>query len=176
MADFNKPDNSGSLWSNILSELRSARESVAKMFDGGAGDTNIPTNAKRIDNSDGQVYNFNGTTWDSLGVIRSYLVDDADDTTTGVLTASGFNTSSDVRLKNNIKPSDEGLTSINKLKSVTYSFKNKPSEIRHGLIAQDVIEVLPHCVFKCENGYLAIDYDQIISVIIKAIQELSEEK
>jgi hypothetical protein len=69
MADFNKPDKSVSLWSNILSEIRSARESVAKMFDGGAGDTNIPTDAKRIDNSTGEVLNYNGSTWDSLGTI-----------------------------------------------------------------------------------------------------------
>ena len=69
MADFNKPDKSVSLWSNILSELRSARESVAKMFDGGAGDINIPVDAKRIDNATGEVLNYNGATWDSLGVL-----------------------------------------------------------------------------------------------------------
>lgn len=71
MADFNKPAGSTSLWSTILTEIRSARESVAKMFDGGAGDTNIPTNAKRIDNATGEVLNYNGATWDSLGYVVS---------------------------------------------------------------------------------------------------------
>jgi hypothetical protein len=52
-----------------------------------------------------------------------------------------------------------------------------PSDTKHGLIAQEVREVLPHLVTgndTNENEYLGVDYNGLTSVLVKAIQEQQE--
>jgi len=54
---------------SVLSGIRANFARMVTMFQGGAGsDTNIPTNAKRIDN-DGSVYYWNGSAWTVMGDI-----------------------------------------------------------------------------------------------------------
>lgn len=45
----------------------------------------------------------------------------------------------------------------------------------YGLIAQEVRNQFPEMVSKDENGYLMIDYIQLIPVIIESIKELKSE-
>ena len=42
-----------------------------------------------------------------------------------------------------------------------------------GVIAQEVLEVLPEAVTSRPNGYLAVDYHKIVPLLIEAIKELS---
>ena len=85
---------------------------------------------------------------------------------------------SDRRQKENIKPLEYGLDDILKLKPVThtwlYSDSTKPSI---GLIAQDVEEVLSEIVNTSMDGdkeIKALDYNGLIPVLIKSIQELNK--
>jgi hypothetical protein len=85
---------------------------------------------------------------------------------------------SDRRQKENIKPLEYGLSEILKLKPVThtwlYSDSVKPSI---GLIAQDVEEVLKELVNTSTDGdreIKALDYNGIIPVLIKSIQDLNK--
>jgi hypothetical protein len=90
----------------------------------------------------------------------------------GTITASGFQVSSDERLKSNITKSSYGLKEILSLNSVQYD-KDGKHEI--GLIAQQVEPVMPEFVSNGEDGYKSLNYSTMVSVLIKAVQELSAE-
>jgi hypothetical protein len=92
-------------------------------------------------------------------------------TFSGNVTAPGFQVSSDRRLKSNIEDSNYGLAEILQLNSVKYE-KNNNQEI--GLIAQDVETIMPEFVAEID-GYKTLNYPQMVSVLIKAVQELSAE-
>lgn len=90
----------------------------------------------------------------------------------GTLTAGAFQVSSDERLKSNITKSSYGLKEILSLNSVQYD-KDGHHEI--GLIAQQVEPVMPEFVSNGEDGYKSLNYSTMVSVLIKAVQELSAE-
>ncbi|HZJ99674.1 MAG TPA: tail fiber domain-containing protein, partial [Tissierellaceae bacterium] len=98
-------------------------------------------------------------------------------TATGEVTAYS---SSDVRLKQNIKPIENALDIISKLNPVTFNWnskaielnKNKDSDrINYGVIAQEMEKVLPELVHQT-NNYKSVDYPQLIMILAKGIQEL----
>jgi hypothetical protein len=67
-SDYNKPAGS-STKASFPEEIRDNIIDNLIMHDGAPTTANLPLNAKRIDSSDGQVYNWNGSSWDSLGYI-----------------------------------------------------------------------------------------------------------
>ncbi|WP_312399956.1 tail fiber domain-containing protein, partial [Chryseobacterium sp.] len=98
----------------------------------------------------------------------------------GAWSATAYNTTSDVRLKRNIKPVENGLQTILKLNPVSYEKKTnldtkeyKTKEI--GFVAQEIREVLPDMVAESEdeNKLLSVNYDSLIPVLTKAVQELN---
>ena len=80
---------------------------------------------------------------------------------------------SDRRAKENIFSLDISATDkIMALQAKTYNMKNNPTQKRYGFIAQDVREILSDLVIGNDNdGYLGLDYDGLLSVAIKALQE-----
>jgi len=79
---------------------------------------------------------------------------------------------SDMRLKTNIKPLEKGLSELNKLETVEFDFID--SEVHGaGMIAQEVQKIFPEYVKKRSDKYLMIEYKELIPVMIKSIQELS---
>ena len=100
----------------------------------------------------------------------------------GRITATGFDATSDSRLKSNILPLTDGLTVINKLQGCTYTWKSDESnELQSGLIAQEVEDVIPHIVNTSDKendlGFKAktIDYNSIIPYLIESIKTLTNE-
>jgi hypothetical protein len=95
-------------------------------------------------------------------------------TDAGVLSTPGGGTS-DLRTKKNIEYIyDEKTTLIKKLKPVKFEFKNNENIKRHGFIAQDILELYPELVLgngNEENGVYGLDYDGILSLTVKALQE-----
>ena len=107
----------------------------------------------------------------------------------GTLTVVNINYSgglagpSDSKLKTDIKEISLGLEFINNLKPVSYKWKdeNWNQRKRLGLIAQDVKTALQNAeenvddiemIGEDNDGYLTMSYIELISPIIKAIQEL----
>ena len=45
----------------------------------------------------------------------------------------------------------------------------------YGVIAQEIEEILPELVQTREDGYKAVKYDKIVSLLIEGIKELSKE-
>jgi|GEM_PF-6148187 len=95
-------------------------------------------------------------------------------TTAGVWSTTGGGTS-DLRTKDEIDYKfDNGIESILKLQPTKFKFKNAPNKQRRGFIAQDVLEVIPDLVLgdgEKENGTYGLDYDGILALAVKAIQE-----
>ncbi|MDF9795316.1 hypothetical protein OKW21_000579 [Catalinimonas alkaloidigena] len=80
--------------------------------------------------------------------------------------------SSDRRLKKDIQAVDSSLEQILLLKPSQYKWKNPQKEgISYGLIAQELAETYPELVRERNDGYLGIDYYELIPLLIKAIQE-----
>jgi hypothetical protein len=98
---------------------------------------------------------------------------------------------SDLRLKQKVSPVGLGLSFINKLTPVSFAWNEQADAVQYGLIAQDVEKLMSSegienygLVFRDENELAPepglapspvrrIDYNQLISPVIKSIQELS---
>jgi len=93
---------------------------------------------------------------------------------TGQLTATDLNSSSDKRLKKNIKTVTSALDTVNALRGVTFDWKEGNGKAI-GLIAQEVQAVLPEIVSADDNGYLGIRYNNVVGVLVEAIKELKAE-
>jgi len=104
--------------------------------------------------------------------------------TTGRLDCSNdvvaFSTS-DKKLKENIKPLDNALDKVLKISGVEFDWKElteKEKETIHGnqghdvgVIAQEIEEVLPEVVTTRDTGYKAVKYEKIVPLLIQAIKE-----
>ena len=84
--------------------------------------------------------------------------------------------SSDKRLKENIKPIENPLGKIAQISGNTFDWiensevhSHKGSDI--GVIAQEIEEVLPELVTTRENGYKAVKYDKVVALLIEAIKD-----
>ena len=90
----------------------------------------------------------------------------------GDILASGNVTAySDRRLKSDIVKLKDALNKIDKLNGYTYVMNDKPST---GLIAQEVLEVLPEVVHGSEETTYSLAYGNMSGIIIEAIKELRE--
>jgi hypothetical protein len=96
------------------------------------------------------------------------------------LAMGGVWTSSDRRFKQNEKIIDNPLGKIKKLQGVTYEFKKNDAFERSfdegnqvGFIAQDLQQILPELVKQDGDGYLAVNYQGVIPVLVEAVKELS---
>ena len=86
---------------------------------------------------------------------------------------------SDRNLKKNILESDLGLPFINSLNPIKYHWleDDNNSPYHYGLIAQEVDEVIPKesgSIVREDDGNWNMSYNQLISPMIKAIQQLSQ--
>ena len=92
----------------------------------------------------------------------------------GNAVAHGNNvTDSDRRIKSDLVQIDNALEKVKKLTG--YTFTNIQSGMRNtGLVAQDVLEVLPEAVYQ-EGKYLGLAYGNIMGLIVEAIKDLSTE-
>jgi hypothetical protein len=87
--------------------------------------------------------------------------------------------SSDKRLKDNIKPIPWALDKINKIGGYSFDWNEDRQDIYKGtdigVIAQEIEEVLPELVQTRENGYKAVKYDKLVSLLIEGIKDLSKQ-
>ena len=100
----------------------------------------------------------------------------------GTVTAEGdivAYASSDRRLKEEITPISNPLEKINQIGGYSFVWNNEKQNIYkgkdYGVIAQEIEEVLPELVQNRENGYKAVKYDKLVSLLIEGIKELSQE-
>ena len=92
--------------------------------------------------------------------------------------------SSDKRWKENIIRIENPLDKISKIGGYTFDWKELTEEEKRtqhansghdvGVIAQEIQEVLPEVVKERDNGYLAVDYEKIVPLLIESIKELQK--
>jgi hypothetical protein len=104
-------------------------------------------------------------------------------TTVGTInrTAGGvaYNTTSDERLKENIRPSAKGLADVMKIQVRDYNYKASPDRAETGFVAQQLQTVFPNAVTPggedpTKNPW-TVDYGRVTPVLVKAIQEQQAE-
>ena len=96
---------------------------------------------------------------------------------TGDVTA--FGSVSDIRQKENIKPIYNALDKVLQLGGYTFNYKAKPEEPMTGVMAQELMTVLPEAVYKTIDGntgeeIYAVRHGNVIGLLIEAIKELNE--
>lgn len=116
---------------------------------------------------------------------------------TNTMYAPAFTVSSDYRLKENIQSIEqEYIDNIMKLNVVKYHLKQFTVDVgdtasipikyytedddllkkeHFGLIAQELQDLYPDLVYEGEDGYLSVNYMEIIPLLIQSIQSLKEE-
>jgi hypothetical protein len=103
----------------------------------------------------------------------------------GALTAAGDITayySSDERLKKDFRKL-EGMEIVSKLNGYRFHWEDEKCEELEmeqrgedvGVIAQEVMDVLPEICTVRDNSYLAVRYEKLIPVLLQAINELQDQ-
>jgi hypothetical protein len=93
--------------------------------------------------------------------------------------------SSDKKLKENIKPIKNALDKVSQISGVEFDWKELTEDEKlsiHGneghdvgVIAQEIEKVLPEVVQTRDNGYKAVKYEKIVPLLIESIKELKAE-
>jgi hypothetical protein len=96
-----------------------------------------------------------------------------DITTTGVVTAADFNSTSDERLKENVATIENGLDVISQIRPVEFDWKES-GEKSFGVIAQEIEQILPQVVATNAEDMKSVAYDKIIAFLIDAVKTLDE--
>jgi len=91
----------------------------------------------------------------------------------GTVTATDFDSLSDIKLKENIQSLNNSIDIINQINPVSFNWKDT-GEKSYGVIAQEIENILPDIVnSKGENK--SVSYIQIIALLIDSIKELDKE-
>lgn len=89
---------------------------------------------------------------------------------------AGITTGSDIKLKENVGPTPvNALDKINALNLVSFDYIKDKTHEEIGLIAQEVINIIPGVIekYEGEDNHLTINYSKFVPYLIKAIQELN---
>jgi hypothetical protein len=91
---------------------------------------------------------------------------------TGIVTASDFNSNSDINLKTNINQIQNSIDKILQIRGVNFEWKDTHKQSM-GVIAQEVEKIFPELVSTSENK--TVNYNGLIGVLIEAIREQQEQ-
>ena len=92
-------------------------------------------------------------------------------------TGTTYNTTSDLRLKTDIKSIDGATNKLMAMNPVSHKWKADPeADEVHGFIAQEMIEIVPEAVSGDPEGedMMSMDYGRITPVIVAALQEANK--
>jgi hypothetical protein len=93
---------------------------------------------------------------------------------TGLLTTTDYNSSSDMTLKQDITPIQNPLDIISQLTGFGFTWKDSKQKA-YGLSAQEVEKVIPEIVKDRPDGTKGINYMNLTAFLIEAIKDLKQE-
>ena len=114
--------------------------------------------AQLITNTSGQT--FNAILFENSGVSGSISV---------TTSSTAYNTSSDARLKD-VTGEARGLEVINELNPVAYNWK-ADGKADEGLIAQEVMDIVPNAVTGSEEDMYQMDYSKLVVHLVAGMKE-----
>jgi len=84
---------------------------------------------------------------------------------------------SDIRLKDNVKPINNALHTLDNINGYTFTWNASASNTGEdiGLIAQEIQNTIPQAVSTKSNGYLGVDYQRVVPYLVSCIKELKHE-
>lgn len=91
---------------------------------------------------------------------------------TGTLTATDFNSLSDIALKEDITDINSPSSIIEKLSGVEFIWKDNGRKAS-GFIAQEVEKSIPHLVGNTRDGIKTVNYQGIIAYLVETVKELN---
>ncbi len=119
--------------------------------------------------------------WNGMGTWAGWFHGNVN--VSGSLTVSsctGCGTSSDSRLKKNVKPITGAIEQLLQLKGITYEWiepekHGNATGTQHGFIAQEVEKVFPNWVHEGSDGFKVLDYRQTEALEVESIRILKAE-
>lgn len=119
-----------------------------------------------------------------IGIVLGTFTTDADSQPDGANSSgresatwgpeSSTSPASDAALKVEVSPIDGALARVAKLNPVSFAWRSDPARRRRlGLIAQEVAGVVPEIVGENAAGSKTVAYQELVPLLIRAIQELS---
>jgi hypothetical protein len=98
------------------------------------------------------------------------------DTRWGSLYVDSVDKSSDRRLKTDIRDLEGGLDAVLDLRPVSYTRRDDGDDTHLGFVGQEVADVVPEVVNDPDDGYLGLDYMELVAVLVDAVQDQQAEK
>ena len=92
---------------------------------------------------------------------------------TGIQVNGTVSIVSDRNLKENIKPIDSSLIKLEQITGYSFDYKDSGGK-GHGIIAQELEEIIPDAVQVNDEGFKQVDYNSVIALLINAVKELNE--
>lgn len=109
---------------------------------------------------------------DNLDLTSSGIVGVTNIVASGIVTATDFDSSSDLNLKDNIQVIENATDKLVEISGVTFEWK-ETKQVSAGVIAQDVEKVFPEVVKT--NEYKTINYNGLIGLLVEAVKEQQEQ-
>ena len=95
----------------------------------------------------------------------------------GAIGSIGVGLLSDERTKNTIEAIDDALSTLRKLKPVSFyyneEYSSSPERLHYGFIAQDYAKVMPDATYYDESlEKMCIDTSELIGLLVRSVQQL----
>lgn len=93
-------------------------------------------------------------------------------------TATAYNTSSDVRMKQNIVDAPDAGADIDAVRVVSFNWKQTGELQKYGVVAQELVEVFPDAVAvgddaeEITENVWGVDYSKLVPMLVKEVQDL----
>lgn len=139
----------------------------------GLGSANTVTFAT-VNQTAGQTVNYTVTDTLSGNVYTGNTYSGTTGTFSGVVTALDFNSTSDITLKENLRPINNPLDIISKINGFEFTWKNS-GETAYGFSAQEVEKIIPAVVKQRDDGNKGINYLNLIAFLVEAVKDLKKE-
>ena len=92
----------------------------------------------------------------------------------GTLSCVNITATSDERLKTNIRVIENALDKVDQLRGVLFT-RISNNEESTGVIAQDLLPVIPEAVTLNHDGYYSVAYGNLAGLLIEAVKELKKQ-
>ena len=105
---------------------------------------------------------------DNLDLTSSAITGVTNIVASGIVTATDFNATSDIKFKDNIQNISNAVDKIISISGVTFNWKES-REISAGVIAQDVEKVFPEVVKEMDGK--TVNYNGLIGLLVEVVKE-----